>query len=489
MVTEAGWTGPRTRLRAPRDGGWSPREAGPRPHASGSGRLPCAPTPLCFWGRSLPALSSLRLVSRPLCPRPRSLRTFLLAFRAGRHCGAVPRTEPRPPPPSPPGTRSPSRGHHNASRRGQTVPGERSRPRLRTAAPKHERGAGGTRGRPGRRRVWGPRLCPDSGARGPWSPLSSDSRHLPFGGLSLLVRKTGSLPGLPPGAPKGTAQARPGGQAAGPRAGPPCVPRTRGRLRPSPAIRAPQPRPGAPGFLPSPTALAPGTPGASPACPPGIPMGSWRRAGTVEAAGSSRVVAEPLWPAQGPGHARGSRGSCGPEPGEGQAPRQHPEIASRHAPSAHLLPRRPAGGKGTLNRHTGAGGRGPGPHAAPHARPSVSGSRAVRAGVPGRPRQPQRGLLLARPWRPPPPGASRGGSCRPLLASGGPSHPGLGATSPQLVPPPPPRSRRVLSCVPRGRHPLGSGLLCEPGRPHLRPRLRYVGKDPDSTQVARGGFG
>lgn len=56
------------------DGGWSPREAGPQPHASGSGRLPCAPRPLFAFGSpASPPSSSLGLVSRPLsssAPKP-----------------------------------------------------------------------------------------------------------------------------------------------------------------------------------------------------------------------------------------------------------------------------------------------------------------------------------------------------------------------------------------------------------------------------------
>lgn len=48
----------------------------------------------------------------------------------------------------------------------------------------------GREGGGGRCRVWGPRTA---GSEGTGAPLSSDSRHLPFLGLSLLVRKTGSL--------------------------------------------------------------------------------------------------------------------------------------------------------------------------------------------------------------------------------------------------------------------------------------------------------
>lgn len=72
-VIEACWRrGPRTWRE--RLGGWSPREAGPQPHASGSGRLPCAPRPLFAFGSpASPPSSSLGLVSRPLsssAPKP-----------------------------------------------------------------------------------------------------------------------------------------------------------------------------------------------------------------------------------------------------------------------------------------------------------------------------------------------------------------------------------------------------------------------------------
>lgn len=150
-------------------GGWSPREAGPRIHTSGSGRLSCAPQLLFASGGPDPCPpphSALSLVpSLPSPPAGRlvdrwGLRRFKVAnlssrpchhgekrrfcdvlkaglsaaaqvtFRAGQlvTAGLSHAVSPGLHPLSTGGTRSPSRDHQNASRHCQTVPGERNRP-------------------------------------------------------------------------------------------------------------------------------------------------------------------------------------------------------------------------------------------------------------------------------------------------------------------------------------------------------------------------